>query len=54
MFKSIHHVEKKSRFLRAILPCYPYCEEIRFGFIDYATIGFGLAGFIGMAHMLAG
>ena len=54
MLRTIHHVERKSRFLRSILPCYPYCEEVHFGLIDYAAIGFTLACFIGIVHFLAG
>ena len=54
MIRTIHHVERKSRFLRAILPCYPYCKEVRFGLVDYAAIGFTLACFIGIVHILAG
>ena len=54
MFRTVHHVERKSRFLRSILPCYPRCEEVRFGLLDYAAIGVTLACFIGMARILAG
>ena len=53
MPKTIAHVERKSRFLRAILPIYP-CEEICFGLIDCVTIGFALACFVGMVCVLAG
>jgi hypothetical protein len=54
MLRTIHHVERKSRFLREILPCYPCCEEIRFGLIDYAAIGCTLACFIGIVRIVAG
>ena len=46
-------MEKKSRFLRALLPIYPFCQEIRFGLIDCVTIGFALACFAGLICVLA-
>jgi hypothetical protein len=54
MPRTIVHVERKSRFLRALLPTYPCMEEIRFGLVDYLSIGFALAGFAGMVCVLAG
>jgi len=54
MPRTIVHLERKSRFLRALLPIYPCCQEIRFGLIDYMAIGFALACFAGMVCILAG
>ena len=54
MPRTIVHVERKSRFLRALLPTYPCLEEIHFGLIDYLSIGFALASFAGMVCILAG
>ncbi len=47
-------MEKKSRFLRALLPIYPFCQDIHFGLIDCVTIGFALICFIGALCVLAG
>jgi hypothetical protein len=54
MPRTIVHVERKSRFLRALLPTYPCLQEIRFGLIDYLSIGFAFACFVGMVCVLAG
>ena len=54
MPKNIAHVERKSRFLRTLLPIYPFCQEVRFGLIDCVTIGFALACFVGLICVLAG
>jgi len=54
MPKSILHVERKSRFLRALLPIYPFCQEVRFGMVDCVSIVFALACFIGLICVLAG
>jgi len=54
MPRTIVHVERKSRFLRALLPTYPCLQEIRFGPIDYLSIGFAFACFAGMVCILAG
>jgi hypothetical protein len=53
MPKTILHVERKSRFLRALVPINP-CEDIRFGVIDYLSIGFFLVCFLGLIFTLAG
>lgn len=54
MPKNIAHVERKSRFLRTLLPIYPCREEIRFGLVDCVSIGFALACFVGLICVLAG
>ena len=41
------HVERKSRFLRALVPINP-CEDIRFGMIDCIGIGFFILCFLGV------
>jgi len=53
MPKSIVHMEKKSRFLRALLPINPCCQEIRFGLTDCVAIGFAFACFAGLICVLA-
>ena len=52
MPKTIVHVERKSRFLRALVPINP-CEDIRFGMIDYLSIGFFFFCFLGLICTLA-
>jgi hypothetical protein len=52
MPKTILHVERKSRFLRTLLPIYPYCQEIRFGLLDCAAIGFAFVCFAGSVFIL--
>ena len=52
MPKIIVHLERKSRFLRTLVPINP-CEDIRFGMIDYLSIGFFLVCFLGLIFTLA-
>ena len=52
MPRTILHVERKSRFLRTLLPIYPYCQEIRFGLLDCAAISFALVCFAGSVFIL--
>jgi len=46
------HLERRSRFLQALVPINP-CEEIRFGMTDCLGIAGFLCGLAGLAFLLA-
>ena len=50
--KIASHLERRSRFLRAIMPTNP-CEEIRFGVVDCLCISAFLICFVGLVCVLA-
>ena len=52
MTKPIVHVERKSRFLRTLLPINP-CEDVHFGMIDCICIMVLIACFSGLIYTLA-
>jgi len=52
MQKFEKHVEKRSRFLRSVIPICP-CEHVEFGMFDCLTIAGFLASFIGLMCVLA-
>jgi hypothetical protein len=52
MKKICSHVERKSRFLQALMPINP-CEEIRFGIVDCLAISLSLACFASLVCVLA-
>ena len=52
MQKFDKHVEKRSRFLRSVIPICP-CERVEFGMFDCLTIAGFLASFIGLMCVLA-
>jgi hypothetical protein len=52
MKKICSHVERRSRFLQALMPINP-CEEIRFGIVDCLAISLSLACFASLVCVLA-
>jgi hypothetical protein len=52
MTKPVVHLERKSRFLGALVPINP-CEDIHFGMIDCISIGIFLLCFASMICTLA-
>jgi hypothetical protein len=52
MTRPVVHLERKSRFLGALMPINP-CEDIRFGMVDCISIGAFLSCLFGVICTLA-
>ena len=52
MKKICSHLERRSRFLQALIPLNP-CEEIRFGWADFVVISGFVVVFAGLFAVVA-